>query len=116
APVRQLLTRTVRPAPAPQSATQTIEQFAEARRQVMLADRIVLSKGDIADEDAADIAGRHIQKLNPRAEIVTADHGVLEPRCFLAVDHDGLPGSAAARFMADAGEIEHTDDVRSLPL
>src|SRR5262249_54786369 len=101
---------------ATQSAARTIAQFAEARRQVMLADRIVLSKGDIADEDAADIAARHIQKLNPRAEIVTADHGVLEPRRFLAVDHDGLPGSAAARFMADAGEVEHTDDVRSFTL
>jgi G3E family GTPase len=101
---------------ATQSAARTIEQFAEARRQVMLADRIVLSKGDIADEDAATIASRHLHKLNPRAEIVTAENGVLEPRYFLAVDHDGLPGSAAARFMADSGEVEHTDDVRSFTL
>src|SRR5258706_12073093 len=37
---------------AAQSGIATIESFAEARRQIILADRIVISKTDIADENA----------------------------------------------------------------
>src|SRR6266853_1727118 len=37
---------------AAQSGVGTIESFAEARRQIILADRIVISKTDIADADA----------------------------------------------------------------
>src|SRR5215475_1209075 len=37
------------------SGLKTVGKYAEARRQVMLADRIVISKGDIADEDTVEI-------------------------------------------------------------
>ena len=56
---------------AAQNGTRTIESFAEARRQVILADRIVISKTDIADEDAPAILRRTLRKLNPRAQTVT---------------------------------------------
>jgi G3E family GTPase len=44
---------------AAQSGIETIASFAEARRQVILADRIVISKADIADDDALRRACAH---------------------------------------------------------
>ena len=48
---------------AAQSGVATIESFAEARRQIILADRIVISKTDIADEDAAAVLMPHAARL-----------------------------------------------------
>src|SRR5215471_10160316 len=57
---------------AAQNGVDTLERFAEARRQIILADRIVISKTDIADEDASIILTRMLRALNPRARIAEA--------------------------------------------
>ena len=69
---------------AAQNGVGTIEGFAEARRQIILADRIVISKTDIADEDAPAVLTRALRELNPRADIVEAVAGKLDPRWILA--------------------------------
>jgi G3E family GTPase len=89
----------------------TTARYAEARRQIMLADRIVISKADIADEDAVETLTARLRELNPRARVVAADYGRLDPAWITA--------SAArenAAFMAEAAEIEHTDKVRSFTI
>jgi G3E family GTPase len=90
----------------------TIGRYAEARRQIMLADRIVISKTDIADEDAVEALTARLRGLNPRARVIAADYGRLDPAWITA--------SATARdgagFMADAAEIEHTDKVKSFTI
>ena len=83
---------------AAQSGATTIEGFAEARRQIILADRIVISKTDIADEDAPAALERKLRRLNPRADIVEAVGGRLDPQWVLA---EGAGGSGAG-FLADA--------------
>ncbi len=88
----------------------TIETFAEARRQIILADRIVISKTDIADEDAPPILTRTLRQLNPRACIIEAIAGRLEPQWILAVE----TREGAAGFMADAAI--HTDEIASFTL
>jgi len=90
----------------------TVAKFAEARRQIMLADRIVISKTDIADEDAAEVLTTRLRELNPRARIIAADYGRLDPGWIAdaASAHDG------AAFLAEAAEVEHTDKVRSFTL
>jgi G3E family GTPase len=89
----------------------TIDRHAEARRQVMLADRIVISKTDIADEDAADRLTAHLRELNPRARVIAADYGRLDPGW---VTSPSARDSAA--FLAEAAEVVHTDDIRSFTL
>jgi len=90
----------------------TVGKFAEARRQIMLADRIVISKADIADEDAVETLTARLRELNPRARVIAADYGRLDPAW--------ITDSATARdgvgFMAEAAEIEHTDKVRSFTI
>jgi G3E family GTPase len=84
----------------------TIETFAEARRQIILADRIVISKTDIADEDAPAILTGTLRELNPRARI-EAVAGCLDPQWILAEEI----GERAAGFAADCAT--HTDEVAS---
>jgi G3E family GTPase len=90
----------------------TIAKFSEARRQAILADRIVISKADIADEDAVDGLTARLRDLNPRARVIAADYGKLDPGWITEASsaHDG------AVFLAEAAEAEHTDQVRSFTL
>ncbi len=89
---------------------ETIAGFAEARRQILLADRIVLSKCDIADADAAEVLTAMIRRINPRAGIVAAANGSLDPQWILA---DGA-GLFASGFIA--AETAHTDGISSFTL
>jgi G3E family GTPase len=90
----------------------TIARYAEARRQVMLADRIVISKSDIADEDAADRLTARLRELNPRARIVAADYGRLDPGWIT----EAASARDGAAFLAEAAEVEHTDRIKSFTL
>jgi G3E family GTPase len=90
----------------------TVKKFAEARRQVMLADRIVISKTDIADEDAVETLSARLRMLNPRARIIAADYGRLDPDWIT----EAASGRDGAAFLAEAAEVEHTDRVRSFTL
>lgn len=83
----------------------SLDEFAEARAQVILADRIALTKTDLAS--AGQLTGR-LRALNPRAEIVTAHHGALDPACLL-----GASPAGDRQFLAEAA---HTDDITSFVL
>jgi G3E family GTPase len=79
----------------------------EAVKQVAVADRIVLSKTDLADP-AALIA--RLRALNPGAPIFTAEHGVLAPASVLdagAFDAAGKTPDVAAWLGAEAAGHHH---------
>jgi len=89
----------------------------EAVRQVAVADRIVVSKADLAD--AARLRER-LRALNPGAPIAEAAHGLVDPALIL---HAGLfdPGARspdvtgwlnAAAFEAASGHHHHHDPNR----
>jgi G3E family GTPase len=93
---------------AAQSGIDTIAAFAEARRQVILADRIVISKADIADDEAPARLAARLRELNPRADIVEAVQGDLDPDWILS-EGQGATGFAAT-------EAGHTDDIASFTI
>jgi G3E family GTPase len=90
----------------------TLGWSAEARKQVILADRLVIAKTDLArKQDVARLTAR-LRALNPRASVHAAVDGELDPRCLLeadltptARDHSG--------FVAEA---EHSDGISSFVL
>src|ERR1700751_81865 len=85
----------------------TLKNAAEAGKQVILADRLIVSKSDLAAADLEALT-RHLQKLNPRAGIDVAVGGVLDPDRFIA------PATAERfGFIADA---EHSDGIASFVL
>ena len=100
------------------SGTGTIDGFAEARRQLILADRIVLSKTDIADEEAVTALSERVRELNPRARLVSAVQGALDPNWLIERGPLDALGQAemGAGFIAEDVEAAHTDNIRSFTL
>jgi G3E family GTPase len=92
----------------------TLGWSAEARKQAILADRLVVSKTDLAGADATDRLINRLRALNPRAVVHTAIEGDLDPRCLLESDA-ALPDSGETRsgFVAEA---EHSDGITSFVL
>jgi G3E family GTPase len=78
---------------------------AEARKQVILADRIVMSKTDLADAAEVETLQARLRQLNPRANIDVAIGGALDPERMV------VPASAErSGFVAEA---EHSDGIAS---
>ena len=53
----------------------TIGWSSESRKQVILADRLILSKTDLADPDADDGLRARLRELNSHAEIIGGERG-----------------------------------------
>jgi G3E family GTPase len=84
---------------------ETLSRAAEARKQAILADRIVVSKSDLAGKEATSRLAAALRALNPRAEIEVASNGALPP--------DKLVEPAAAPRNAFVAEAEHSDGIGS---
>src|SRR5512141_375401 len=86
----------------------TLQWSAEARKQVILADRLVVSKTDIAGEGAAGALSAQLRTLNPGAEILEAVNGELDPSRLTEAAND-----ARNAFVAEAA---HSDGIGSFVL
>jgi len=82
-----------------------LDSAAEARKQAILADRLVISKSDLAGSTTVERLTRRLQQLNPRAAIDIAVGGALDPRRIV----EPATGERSA-FVAEA---EHGDGVVS---
>jgi G3E family GTPase len=87
----------------------TLEWSAEARKQVILADRLIVSKTDVAKRPALARLTARLRELNPRAAVHTAVDGKLDPRCLIEADASAQPRDHAG-FIAEA---EHSDGIVS---
>jgi G3E family GTPase len=88
----------------------TLEWSAEARKQVILADRLVVSKTDLPGSKPDRLIDR-LRLLNPRAVIHRAIDGDLDPRCLIETDAASpATGEARSGFVAEA---EHSDGIAS---
>ena len=65
------------------TGNRTLDNHAEAVKQAAVADRIVLTKTDLADADALDVLKARLRQLNPAAPMVEAVHGTLDPATIL---------------------------------
>src|SRR5262245_1150348 len=88
----------------------TLDWAAEARKQAILADRIVITKTDDAEEDAAERLVARLRELNPHAVIETAVEGVLDPRCLTE------PAASERPHAGLIAEAEHSDGITSFVL
>jgi G3E family GTPase len=85
-----------------------LKTAAEARKQVILADRLVISKSDLAGAAQLERLIRRLQELNPRAAIDVAVAGALDPDQFIA--------PATAERNSFIAEAEHSDGIASFVL
>ncbi len=83
----------------------TLIWSAEARRQAILADRLVITKTDIAGEGAAEALATQLRALNPGAEILEAVNGEIDP--------SRLTEPAGVARNAFVAEAAHSDGIGS---
>jgi G3E family GTPase len=83
----------------------SLDSAAEARKQVILADRLVISKTDLADAAAVENLKQRLQQLNPRASIEIAVSGALDPQRVIE--------PAAGERSGFVAEAAHSDGVTS---
>src|SRR5262249_41119380 len=88
------------------TGSKTLDWSAEARTQAILADRLVVTKTDLAAAGATDTLVARLRALNPHAAIESAVEGALDPRSFIAP-----PDTERAQngFIAEA---EHSDGIQ----
>jgi G3E family GTPase len=86
----------------------TLDRAAEARKQAILADRLVVTKTDLATAGAVERLTRRLQSLNPRAAIDAAVDGALAGNRFV----EPVAGERGG-FVAEA---EHSDGIVSFVL
>ena len=63
------------------TGVETLGWSAEARKQAILADRLIITKTDIAGEGASATLSARLRALNPSAEIYEAVNGNINPAC-----------------------------------
>src|SRR5439155_25191567 len=88
------------------TGSETLTWSAEARKQAILADRLVISKTDLVDPMVIERLSAQLRALNPHAPIEHAIDGRLDPRCLIEA---GSPhGRQDSGFVAEA---EHSDGI-----
>lgn len=90
------------------TGAETLEWSAELRKQAILADRLVITKTDIAGEGAAEKLTAQLRALNPGAEILHAVNGELDPTRLTEA-----PSDQRNSFVAEAA---HSDGIVSFVL
>ena len=102
-----------------------LEEFRESRRQVAVADRILISKTDLADADTLAKLADRLDELNPDAPRLAIDPRAADPRVLfstafldIAQGHGDIDAwlrpAAAAR--AGAGYMPHTGGVQTFSI
>ncbi|MGC1667910.1 MAG: GTP-binding protein [Pseudolabrys sp.] len=86
----------------------TLGWSTEARKQTILADRLVITKTDIAGEGASAALGGQLRALNPGAEIHEAVNGEIDP--------GRLTEPARDQRNAFVAETTHSDGIGSFVL
>lgn len=96
------------------NGARTLDNHAEAVKQAAMADRLVLTKTDIADYSAVEMLHARLRQLNPAAPILRADQGRLDPAEILDAglfnDRDKIPDVRKwlnAEAYADAHHHDH---------
>jgi G3E family GTPase len=95
----------------------TLDRHVEAVRQAALADRLVLTKTDLAAEGDCAAMERRLRAINPAAPILRASQGALDPAQLFDVGvHDLATGPEdVRRWLNDDKYAGHRDDEHDHP-
>jgi len=96
----------------------SLDQYGEARRQIALADRLVLTKTDLAGP--AEALRARLSALNPGAELLTAVAGRIAPDILFAPADTAARADRLAAFptagVSPFQRGEHTDAIENFVL
>ena len=86
-----------------------LDKAPEARKQAILADRLVITKIDLADSRTKKALAAKLKTLNPRADIDMAVDGEIDPKHLIDSGQD----ATAARHSGFVAEASHSDGIAS---
>lgn len=87
----------------------------ESVKQIVAADKVVITKTDLADADTVEKLRARIAQLNPAAEILTAAHG--RPDADLFAPSAALPDRTPQKSPRGAAcQAVHTTNIRSMAI
>jgi len=92
------------------SGRETLDWSVEARKQVILADRLVVTKTDLAPAAQIERLRRRLAELNPHEAIETAANGAIAPSLLFADRADASSAGERTPFVAEAA---HSDGIGS---
>lgn len=72
-----------------------IDEHPEARRQILLADRLLLTKADLVGEDERRRLAARLRELNPAAVQIECLHGDVDPAALVDLGMHGASGLPA---------------------
>lgn len=91
----------------------TLDAHAEAVKQAAVADRLLLTKGDLATADQMRALGARLRALNPWADIIPVTGGAIAPAEVLSLgvyDPDGKIADVRRWLSARADDDQHLHD------
>jgi G3E family GTPase len=94
------------------NGSRNLEKAPEARKQAILADRLVISKIDLADSRSKKRLGSKLKALNPRAQIDMALDGEIDPKHLIDSGRD----ATAPHHSGFVAEAAHSDGIGSFVL
>ncbi len=86
-----------------------LDKAPEARKQAILADRLVITKIDLADSRTKKALAAELKTLNPRADVDMAVDGEIDPKHLIDSGQD----ATAARHSGFVAEASHSDGIAS---
>jgi G3E family GTPase len=93
------------------NAPRQLDEHQEAVKQVAIADRLLLTKGDLSDATSISAIESELMRLNPGATIIAAAHGEVPPdRLFGAALFDPAQKTPDVRAWLRAERHEHHGD------
>jgi G3E family GTPase len=107
------------------NAVDQLAEFRESRRQVAVADRLLISKTDLASDATRASLAEKLDELNPEATRVNIDPRSVDPGVLSGVGYfDITQGNAevaawlreGAAARTRGGFVAHTDDVQSFSI
>ncbi len=91
------------------TGARNLRKAPEARKQAILADRLVITKIDLADAGTRRTLAARLKALNPRADIDTIVDGEIDPRHLIDSGQD----ATASRRSGFVAEASHSDGIES---
>jgi G3E family GTPase len=84
----------------------------EAVKQAAVADRLVITKSDLTDQQTITTLMAELKAINPTARIVVALNGAVEPEFLLSVglDRSRVAPEAVDRWLGTEQKVEHDHD------
>jgi G3E family GTPase len=91
------------------NGARNLAKAPEARKQAILADRLVITKIDLADSRTKKALATKLKELNPRADIDMISDGQIDPKHLIDSGQD----ATATRHSGFVAEASHSDGVSS---